>query len=283
MQIARTGGAMPKNNHTEVGVVWPVIFIMCLGWTVWFFPRFIVVVGLANDNMNSDYAAAGAIDYAFLAGLCVSLVVGTMKANVTTGEGTLENRFDKLSIFLGRVTMLLIVVLVGVMFYEVVVRYVFEQPTLWANELSLWIAGFIFLLAGLYAMQQRSHIRIFLLYDLMPRPLQNICDVISTALIFVFAFAMIWGSYNEARDKLIRWETFGTAFDPPIPATMKPLILLLIALVAMQALMNLITDWNKKGVTHSVIDETEVEDIIQIQSARSHEQRTHAHEQGQRD
>jgi TRAP-type C4-dicarboxylate transport system permease small subunit len=179
--------------------------------------------------------------------------------------------------------MLLIVVLVGVMFYEVVVRYVFEQPTLWANELSLWIAGFIFLLAGLYAMQQRSHIRIFLLYDLMPRPLQNICDVISTALIFVFAFAMIWGSYNEARDKLIRWETFGTAFDPPIPATMKPLILLLIALVAMQALMNLITDWNKKGVTHSVIDETEVEDIIQIQSARSHEQRTHAHEQGQRD
>lgn len=260
---------MPKSNHTEVGVVWPVIFIICLGWTVWFFPRFIVVMGLANDNMNSDYVAATAIDYAFLAGLVVSLVIGTMRANVTTGEGILENPFDKLSIFLGRVTMLMIVVLVCVMFYEVVVRYAFESPTLWANELSLWIAGMIFLVSGLYAMQQRSHIRIFLLYDVMPRPLQKVCDLISTSLIFVFAAAMIWGNYNEARDKLIRWETFGTAFDPPIPATMKPLVLLMITLIALQALMNLITDWNKESIKHGVIDETEFEDMIQSARAQT--------------
>ena len=69
------------------------------------------------------------------------------------------------------------------MMYEVVLRYVFEAPTLWANELSLWIAGFIFLCAGLYAMQQRSHIRIFLLYDVCPRWLQRTFDCISTLLI----------------------------------------------------------------------------------------------------
>ncbi|MDH5558527.1 MAG: TRAP transporter small permease, partial [Alphaproteobacteria bacterium] len=62
---------------------------------------------------------------------------------------------------------------VMIIFYEVVMRYVFVKPTLWVNEMSLWVAGGIYLTAGLYAMQQRSHIRIFLLYDMVPRWLQK--------------------------------------------------------------------------------------------------------------
>jgi TRAP-type C4-dicarboxylate transport system permease small subunit len=153
--------------------------------------------------------------------------------------------------------------LVGVMFYEVILRYVFEKPTLWANELSLWMAGMIFLLAGLYAMQQRSHIRIYLLYDLMPRNMQRLCDLISTLLIVGFAFIMVWGSFTEAYDKFMRWETFGTAFDPPIPATLKPLLIVFICLVAIQAVVNLINDWGKDREVHAVVDESEIEDFVQ--------------------
>ncbi len=162
---------------------------------------------------------------------------------------------DRLSLLIGRITMILVAVIVSVMFYEVVVRYVFEAPTLWANELSLWLAGMVFLMSGLYAMQQRSHIRIFIIYDAMPRWMQRVCDVISTALICIFAAAIIYGGWNEARDKLLRWETFGTAFDPPIPATLKPLILLVVALVALQAVSNLICDWNKEKEIHTPADD----------------------------
>ena len=246
-----------------------------MGWLVWYFPRFIILAGLANDNLNSGYLTAGPIDFLFLAGVVISLAMGIRTASTTVGEGTVENTFDRLSLFLGRVTMLLIVILVCVMFYEVVVRYVFEAPTLWANELSLWIAGFVFLLAGLYAMQQRCHIRIYLLYDTFPRWLQNICDVISTALIVIFAAAMVWGSFNEARDKFLRWETFGTAFDPPIPATIKPMILLVICLVAIQAVVNLFVDWKKGAQTHGIVDETEVEDMIKAVRGQHEQGRTH--------
>ncbi len=171
---------------------------------------------------------------------------------------------DIVSLVLGRIAMILIAFVVVVMFYEVVVRYVFERPTLWANELSLWMAGFVFLLAGLYAMQQRSHIRIYVIYDLMPRWMQKASDILSVLLIWLFAFAMIWGGFNEARDKFNRWETLGTAFDPPIPATVKPVLLILVVLVALQALSNLIADWNKAPEHHSPlddIDEAEIEEL----------------------
>ena len=157
-----------------------------------------------------------------------------------------------------------VVFIVVVMFYEVCARYLFEKPTLWANEMSLWIAGFLFLLAGLYAMQQRSHIRIYIIYDIMPRWAQKTADCISVLLIWIFAVSLVWGGYNEARDKILRMEAFGTAWDPPIPATIKLGILVIITLVAIQALSNLIADWNKAPEHHSPadeIDETEIENI----------------------
>ena len=153
------------------------------------------------------------------------------------------------------------------MMWEVVLRYVFERPTLWANELSLWMAGFVFILSGFYAMQQRSHIRIFLLYDLLPRNLQRACDTISTFLIITFAFFLIYGGYGEAKAKFLRWETFGTIFDPPIPSTLKPLVLLVVSLVAIQSLLNLINDWNKEPEVHTAADDLDQDEIERLKKS----------------
>lgn len=156
------------------------------------------------------------------------------------------SKFDRIAMFIGRVTMMLILLMTAVMLYEVFVRYAIEKPTLWANELTLWMAGFIFMLSGIYGMQQRSHIRIFILYDMMPRWAQHICDSISVALLWFFAACMWWGSYKQVFvSKFYNWQTFGTAFDPPLPATVQPIILITIAMVSVQALVNLIADWNK--------------------------------------
>lgn len=100
--------------------------------------------------------------------------------------------------------MWLVVFVVAIMLYEVVMRYVFEAPTLWVNEMSLWVAGMIYLTSGLYAMQQRSHIRIFVLYDLVPRWLQKMFDLSATLFICAFALAVVYGGFGEAKVKLLR-------------------------------------------------------------------------------
>ena len=161
--------------------------------------------------------------------------------------------------------MVLIISMTVVMLYEVFLRYALEQPTLWANELTLWMAGFVFLCSGFYGMGQRSHIRIFILYDVAPRWLQQVFDVISVSLIVIFAFFLVYGSFHQVFVvKFYKWEMFGTAFDPPIPATIQPMILIIITLVAIQAVCNLISDWNLEPEMHSTtedIDEDELEAI----------------------
>lgn len=133
--------------------------------------------------------------------------------------------------------------IVAIIFYEVFMRYILFKPTLWVNEMSLWIGGAIYVTSGLYAMQQRSHIRIFVLYDIAPLWLRRVFDVISVLCVCIFVFAVVWGGYGEAAAKFWRWEAFGTAFDPPIPATNKPLILCTLLILALQAISNLIRDW----------------------------------------
>lgn len=258
------GLAMKTSDNAFIQWIFPLLFIACAGWIIWHGATYIMAFGGYTDALAARYRQINFLDYAALLGLPVFLIFGTF--TVKRAEMELEDysSIDQIAMFVGRVTMLLIALLVGVMMYEVVLRYVFERPTLWANELSLWMAGFVFILAGFYAMQQRSHIRIFLLYDMMPRGVQKACDTVSTFLILLFAFFLVYGGYGEAKAKLLRWETFGTVFDPPIPATLKPLVLLVVCLVATQALLNLINDWNKEPVIHTAADDIDQDEIERL-------------------
>ncbi|MCV2886837.1 TRAP transporter small permease subunit [Ruegeria aquimaris] len=271
---------MQQRSGSLVEWLVPLAFIVCAGWLAWHLPAFILDFLPPQDPSQFDKLSAlfkrndvtpdmpglfggfaDIFDWLALLLLPVTLVAGVLTVRRAPMEFEAWGPLDRLSVFIGRVTMMLIVVLCCVMLYEVFVRYVLNAATLWANELSLWLAGFVFLCAGLYAMQQRSHIRIFLLYDMLPRSLQRVCDTISTVLIVTFAFFLVYGGYGEALDKLYRWETFGTAFDPPIPATIKPMVLVVVVLVAVQAIINLVSDWNAEAVIHTAADDIDAEEL----------------------
>lgn len=249
----------------QVGL--PIAFSVVFGWLMWRTPAFLIFFsppGATVDALARRYAEAGLIDWAALIAAPILFVAGAMTVRRAPMEFEDPGAFDRISIFIGRITMVLIAAMVTVMVYEVLLRYVFEKPTLWANEMTLWMAGFVFALSGLYAMQQRSHIRIYLLYDVMPRWLQRACDVVTAVLIVTFAFFLFYGAWGEAAAKFMRWETFGTAFDPPIPATLKPLILFVVTLVAIQAVVNLFRDWNAEPVIHTAADDIDPEDIERL-------------------
>lgn len=133
---------------------------------------------------------------------------------------------------------LLLLIIVGVTFYEVIARYIFKTPTIWANELALWLSAILFLAAGLYAMQRDQHLRITVLYDASPAWLQRIFDLITLVCCLTFCLGIAWFGAPSSWQSLMNWEPFGTAWNPPIPATVKPLIVLTTGLMALYAIIN---------------------------------------------
>lgn len=262
----------------------PFAFFICAGWTIWHAPAFILdfippsnpslLDQISELHLRKDVTPglpglfggyADPIDWAALILIPIVFLIGVWTVRCAHMEFQHWRPIDRIALFLGRLTMILILSLTAIMLYEVFLRYVVEAPTLWANELTLWIAGFVFLFSGLYAMQQRCHIRIFILYDIVPRWLQHTFDVISVLLLWIFAFFFIYGSYSQVFvTKFYKWEMFGTAFDPPIPATVQPMILIVVALIALQAAINLIADWNLEPTVHTAADDIDKDELEAI-------------------
>ena len=57
---------------------------------------------------------------------------------------------------------------------------------------------------------------------------------------------------------------FGTAFDPPIPATVQPMILIIVALIAIQSVINLFADWNRTPGDKTVAGDLDEDELAAI-------------------
>lgn len=275
---------MEKEPGSLVEWLVPLAFVICSGWAIWHIPAYLLdFIPPADQSLNDQISAlharkdvapdlpglfggtADVIDWAALILMPIIFYIGTRTVRCTKMEYEHWRGIDRIALFVGRIAMMLILLMTLIMLYEVALRYLFSAPTLWANELTLWIAGFVFLLSGFYAMQQRCYIRIFIIYDLMPRWIQHLFDMISVALIWLFTIGLIFGSYKQIFvTKFYKWEMFGTAFDPPIPATLQPMILIMMSLIAIQALLNLINDWNIDPSEHSGVDDLDQEELEAI-------------------
>ncbi len=263
----------------------PLAFVGTMAWVIWHLPAFMLDwIPYTSDSLRGQVEAiyleadvtpnlggifGGHIDIIDMLALILSPILAVLGARGVRAAGIEyegASVIDRAALFIGRVTMMMIATMTVIMLYEVFLRYVIEKPTEWANEMTLWFASFVFLMSGFYAMQQRSHIRIFLLYDAVPRWLQRVFDCISTLLVVLFAFFLVYGSYKQVFvNKLYKWELYGSAFNPPIPATLQPMVLIVIVLVAVQAILNLIADWNKEPEIHT--DEPDAEEIEALKRA----------------
>ena len=92
---------------------------------------------------------------------------------------------DGVSRLFGAIAAALVIVLVTLMLYDVVLRYLFNAPTIWGNDLNTWLMGASFVLSIAYAMATDSHVRVDLLYDQRTRPRIRYFDLIGLALIIL--------------------------------------------------------------------------------------------------
>ncbi len=130
----------------------------------------------------------------------------------------LTKLIDKISDYTGVFIALWTINAVVAYFYEVVMRYLFNMPTIWVHEASFLLFGMQYLMAGAYALLHGAHVRVDILYVRLPERGRVGMDIFTSVFFFVFAMALIgtsWGffiSSLEMGETTI--ETWGIEYWP---------------------------------------------------------------------
>lgn len=153
---------------------------------------------------------------------------------------TLDRLASRIAQGCGRIAGLLFLVAMLATVYEVAMRYLFDAPTIWAHELTILLCGIGYLLAGSLTLDGEGHIAITLLYDRTSGRLRRGLTVFVRLAALTYFVLLAWSAHRRAWISLTTWEGTGTAWNPPIPAILMPLLTVVAALLALQVLARLI-------------------------------------------
>lgn len=118
--------------------------------------------------------------------------------------------------YLCKLAALFLFLLVFIISYEVIMRYAYNNPTIWAwifNQ-HLWLVTM--LIAGVFAFQEGSHIRIEVLYDGFSPHVKRVTKYLTLILFWFFAAALIWKGWGMAESSLVNSEIARGPFPMPI-------------------------------------------------------------------
>ncbi|WP_299614247.1 TRAP transporter small permease [uncultured Tateyamaria sp.] len=105
----------------------------------------------------------------------------------------------------------------GVMLtYEVVARYFFIRPTIWAAELSQLCLIWGCLLSMAYLLTLRRHITVNAVTTLLPQPAQRFCAFIALTVVVAFSSIVAFWGYDIFHDSFVRGRTTGSLLNLPV-------------------------------------------------------------------
>lgn len=116
----------------------------------------------------------------------------------------LTRAIDRFALFCGRLVAWLIVPMVLSLVYEVVARYFFNMPTVWAYDMTFILYGTFFMLGSAYTLMKKGHIRTDSLYAGWSPRRQGLTDAICY-LVFFFPSIIVFS--------WLGWEFFWKSFE----------------------------------------------------------------------
>ncbi len=111
-----------------------------------------------------------------------------MQSNSPSGSSAglirLVQNIDKVALWSGSIVSWLILPMVLALVYEVVARYFFNAPTIWAYDVTFITYGTFFMLGAAYTLQRNGHIRTDSFYAYWSPQRQGMVDTICYLVFF---------------------------------------------------------------------------------------------------
>lgn len=148
---------------------------------------------------------------------------------------------DKISEWSGKSSGFFILIVIGLVVFEVVRRYGFNSPTDWNQELVVYLCIPLYIVGGGYIHSLKGHVSVDVLYIRMTPRAKAIIDLVTVPLLLVFSGVLLWFGADWARESIIRGETSGTSWEIPI-FPVRLLIPLSALILLLQAFAKIVRD-----------------------------------------
>ncbi len=125
------------------------------------------------------------------------------------------NTYNKIVKYSGYLASALFIMIGFIVSYEVIMRYIFNSPTIWVNEISRFLQIWATYLALTYTFHKNDFIRITVIYDKVGDKGKKILDLISAIFILIFSGFVLYYGWLIAYDSLKVGRTSSTILDVP--------------------------------------------------------------------
>ena len=107
------------------------------------------------------------------------------------GGGVFARTSDRINSVVGEFAAFWTVIAVFVFYYEVIARYIFNSPTIWAHESMFLLFGMQYLLAGGYCLREGAHVRVDVFYARMSARRRAVADLATSVFFFIFTGSLL--------------------------------------------------------------------------------------------
>jgi TRAP-type mannitol/chloroaromatic compound transport system permease small subunit len=130
--------------------------------------------------------------------------------------GSVLRIIDTINAKIGEYFCWVVYALTGLVCFEVFRRYVFNNPSTWSFEVTLWLFGVPAVLGGGYLLLDKGHVNTDIVYKRFSTRGKAILDVITSIFFFIFIGALILHGWKMLVNAIVLKETTWTEWHPII-------------------------------------------------------------------
>ncbi|SDI75502.1 TRAP transporter small permease subunit [Natribacillus halophilus] len=127
-----------------------------------------------------------------------------------------ELGIDFVSECLGRIGWVLILFALVFGLSDVILRYIFGQPSLWISVTIQYSMVLLACVSGAYSLNKGSFVKLDVFYERFSPRIQAICDIITFVFAFMYLYVLITRGIEAAELSFIQQETTPTAVPIPL-------------------------------------------------------------------
>ena len=148
---------------------------------------------------------------------------------------------DRVNTVVGRFSMYLVFMMIGILLYEPIARNLFDQSCIWAVEMAQFTMAAYYLLGGGYSMILRGHVRMDLLYGRWSLKKKAKMDAVTALFLIFYLVFLLYGAYSSTEYAVMYGQRNRSAWAPYM-APIKIIMTLGVFLMLLQAIATFFKD-----------------------------------------